>query len=158
MTKIAFELPSLGDTERLAARVADQAQPGDFIALSGPLGAGKTAFARAFLTAYAQRQGAPPPVDVPSPTFTLVQTYGFGTAEVAHFDLYRIRDPEEAAELGLDEAVANGVVLAEWPERLGTRLPRDRLEVAFSLAESQRRTAELTGHGRWTRLVAGVAR
>jgi tRNA threonylcarbamoyladenosine biosynthesis protein TsaE len=142
-------LSTLEDTERLAARIAARAVAGDFIGLTGPLGAGKTAFARAFLTAVAGLQRAPAPAEVPSPTFTLVQTYEIGGVEVAHFDLYRIRTPEEAAELGLDEARARGIVLVEWPERLGDRLPRDRLDIALSLSASEQRAATLTQRGTW---------
>ncbi len=142
-------LLTLDDTERLAARVAARAMVGDFIGLSGPLGAGKTAFARAFLLAMASRQKAPPPAEVPSPTFTLVQTYELGALEVAHFDLYRIGSPEEAGELGLDEAQARGMVLVEWPERLGDHLPRDRLDIALSVDASEQRRATLVTHGTW---------
>lgn len=139
----------MADTERLAARVAAQARAGDFIALSGPLGAGKTAFARAFLQAAAATRGVAPPAEVPSPTFTLVQSYEVGGLEVAHFDLYRIQDATEAAELGLDEALAAGVVLAEWPERLGAGLPRHRLDIALSLSAAGERLADVTAHGDW---------
>lgn len=140
---------SMADTERLAARVAAVAERGDFIALSGPLGAGKTAFARAFLYAAAAARGVAPPTEVPSPTFTLVQSYDVRGLEVAHFDLYRIRDAAEAAELGLDEALAAGVVLAEWPERLGPDLPRHRLDIALSLTPAGERAADITPHGTW---------
>lgn len=142
-------LRTLDDTERLAARIAVRTIAGDFIGLSGPLGAGKTAFARAFLMAMAARQKAPAPAEVPSPTFTLVQSYELGTLEVAHYDLYRINSPEEAGELGLDEAQARGIVLVEWPERLGDRLPRDRLDIALSVDPSEQRQATLTTRGTW---------
>lgn len=150
-------LPALIDTERLAGRVAALARRGDFLALSGPLGAGKTAFARAFLIARAERAGAAPPSEVPSPTFTLAQSYDFGGADIAHFDLYRIRAADEAAELGLDEAQANGIVLVEWPERLGDRIPRDRLDVALALARDDQRVATLTARGSWASRMAGFA-
>ena len=140
----------MADTGRLAARVANLARGGDLIALSGPLGAGKTAFARAFLGAAAAARGVAPPAEVPSPTFTLVQSYDVGGLEVAHFDLYRIKDADEAAELGLDEALAAGVVLVEWPERLGPALPRNRLDIALSLTAAGERSAELTPCGDWT--------
>jgi len=151
---IRISLPTLGETERLAARVAALAAPGDFIGLSGPLGAGKTAFARAFLLAMAARQGVAPPSEVPSPTFTLVQSYALGAVEVAHFDLYRLRSPEEARELGIDEAQQRVVVLVEWPERLADprladRRPRDRLDVTLTLDADEVRTASLAAHGSW---------
>lgn len=142
-------LRTLDDTERLAARVAVRAVAGDFIGLSGPLGAGKTAFARAFLMAMAAHQKAPAPAEVPSPTFTLVQSYELGALEVAHYDLYRIDSPEEADELGLDEAQVRGIVLVEWPERLGDRLPRDRLDIALSVDAFDQRRATIATHGTW---------
>lgn len=142
-------LLTLADTERLAARVSARAIVGDFIGLSGPLGTGKTAFARAFLMAMAARQKAPPPPEVPSPTFTLVQSYELGALEVSHFDLYRIATPEEAGELGLDEAQARGIVLVEWPERLGDRLPRNRLDIELSMDPSEQRHATVTMRGTW---------
>lgn len=146
---LQVSLRTLQDTERLAARVAEHARPGDFIGLSGPLGAGKTAFARAFLQATATLQGATPPAEVPSPTFTLVQSYALGAVEVAHFDLYRIRDAAEAVELGLDEAQDRGIVLLEWPERLGDALPRDRLDIALAVTPADVRTAVVMPRGSW---------
>lgn len=145
-------LPDLQAIQALAVRLAGEARPGDVIALSGPLGVGKTAFARAFIRALALRHGVKPPDEVPSPTFTLVQTYGLGAVSVWHFDLYRLARPEDVAELGLDEALAEGVSLIEWPERLGAQLPRDRLDIALSYAGPGKpgaRVAALTGHGSW---------
>lgn len=147
-------------TARLAARVAGVVRPRDVIALAGPLGAGKTAFARAFLGALARRRGVAPPDDVPSPTFTLVQTYALGGAAVWHFDLYRLSRPDDAVELGLDEALADGISLIEWPERLGRLMPPDRLEIALAYAGADRphsRRVRLTGHGSWAGRVAHVA-
>ncbi|MGQ0675034.1 MAG: tRNA (adenosine(37)-N6)-threonylcarbamoyltransferase complex ATPase subunit type 1 TsaE [Rhodospirillales bacterium] len=155
-------LADLSATRRLAAELASLARPGDVIALSGPLGVGKTEFARAFIRALARRHGAPEPAEVPSPTFTLVQTYDLGAAEVWHFDLYRLERPEDAAELGLDEALAGGVTLIEWPERLGGQLPRDRLDLALAYAGQDKpgaRSAVLTGCGSWrARLGPGLGR
>jgi tRNA threonylcarbamoyladenosine biosynthesis protein TsaE len=135
-------------TARLAAEVAARARAGDVIALAGPLGAGKTAFARAFIRALGGTE------EVPSPTFTLVQTYPL-TATVWHFDLFRLEAPAEAWELGIEEAFADGISLIEWPERLGALLPEDRLEVILSFAEPGRR-ARLVGRGSWAgRVPAG---
>lgn len=116
------------DTARLAGIVAGAARPGDVIALWGDLGSGKTAFARGFiraLTALAE--------EVPSPTFTLVQTYAAGDRTIYHFDFYRIEDPEEAWEIGIEEAFAGGITLIEWPERLGKLLPADRLDIRLAM-------------------------
>lgn len=134
---------------RLAAAVARQARPGDLIALSGPLGAGKTEFARAFLSARARAAGLPPPPEVPSPTFTLAQVYEIGGEDIWHFDLYRIEDPDECRELGFDDALAHGIVLVEWPDRLGPLLPATRLDVDLAIAGADARTATLRGHGDW---------
>ncbi len=145
---------------RLAAAVAGEVRARDVIALAGPLGVGKTAFARGFLAALARRRGVAPPAEVPSPTFTLVQSYAVGGIAVWHFDLYRLARPDDAVELGLDEALADGISLIEWPERLGGLLPRDRLEIALAYAgpdRPQARLAVLTGHGAWIDRVSRVA-
>jgi tRNA threonylcarbamoyladenosine biosynthesis protein TsaE len=118
---IVIELPDEAATAALAARVAALARPGDVIALKGELGAGKTSFARAFIRA---RGGTE---DVPSPTFTLVQVYELGESTVWHFDCYRLRHPEEAWELAIEDAFNDGISLIEWPELLGPLLPARRL-------------------------------
>lgn len=140
------ELPNIDATEALARRAAQHAGRGDVIALSGPLGAGKTTFARAFIREVAQLSGET--VDeVPSPTFTLVQTYPFKRLAVWHFDLYRIGAPEEAWELGLEDALAEGVSLIEWPERLGRLLPAKRTDIALQHgATPDARIAEISRH------------
>ncbi len=141
-----LELADEAATVALAARLAPLLRPGDLVALGGDLGAGKTAFARALINAL---PGAPE--EVPSPTFTLVQLYERGDLSVWHFDLYRLERPEEIWELGLEEALAEGVSLVEWPERLGPQLPRDRLEIVLRAPdpEGTRRQARLTAHGAW---------
>jgi tRNA threonylcarbamoyladenosine biosynthesis protein TsaE len=145
---------------RLATALASVAQQRDVITLNGPLGVGKTAFARAFIAALAARQGAAAPAEVPSPTFTLVQTYKLDGLAVWHFDLYRLSRPEDVLELGIDEAFAEAVTLIEWPDRLGAALPADRLDVALSFERPDRpeaRRALLTGHGSWAERIAHVA-
>ncbi|MBW4091682.1 MAG: tRNA (adenosine(37)-N6)-threonylcarbamoyltransferase complex ATPase subunit type 1 TsaE [Proteobacteria bacterium] len=119
-------LPTLAVTEALAAAVARAARPGDSILLEGPLGAGKTAFARAFLRAAA----ADPTLEVPSPSFTLVQSYATGLGLVHHFDLWRLDGPAALAELGWDDALTD-IVLVEWPDRLGPLRPADALSIAL---------------------------
>lgn len=128
--------------------------PGDVLLLDGPVGAGKTHFARALIQS---RQG-PAPEDVPSPTFTLVQTYGDATgAEIWHADLYRLTDPAELAELGLDDAMAEAITLIEWPDRLGAA-PAGALHVRFDVVDADERRLVLTGDpARWGRAVAAVA-
>lgn len=126
------------ETAALAARLAPQLRTGDVVTLTGDLGAGKTAFARALINACAGVE-----TEVPSPTFTLVQVYDLPTVSVWHFDLYRLAEKEkDILEIGWDEARRNGVSLVEWPDRLGGLLPRDRLEINIqfdSSAETARR-------------------
>jgi tRNA threonylcarbamoyl adenosine modification protein YjeE len=117
---------------RLAELIALKVRPGDAIALSGDLGAGKTTLARALIGALLG-ETAP---EVPSPTFALQQTYATPRLTVAHFDFYRLSGAEEARELGLDEALQAGAVIVEWPERAASLLPEDRIEIALAEAPS----------------------
>ena len=146
-----LELASLAATGRLARRLAPHLRPGDAIGLKGPLGIGKTAFARALIRAALGPSDVAE--DVPSPTFTLVQTYDVpacGGATLFHFDLYRLTRPEDAYELGIEDAFADGISLIEWPERLGSLLPQDRLDLELSMGKRPAaRRARLTGHGSW---------
>ncbi|MDE1902613.1 MAG: tRNA (adenosine(37)-N6)-threonylcarbamoyltransferase complex ATPase subunit type 1 TsaE [Alphaproteobacteria bacterium] len=116
-------------TGRFAARLARLARRGDVITLRGELGSGKTTFARAFVRA---RLGES--LEVPSPTFTLVEIYDGGDSAPAiwHFDLFRLNSANEARELGFEEALADDISLIEWPERLGTLLPAERLALTFA--------------------------
>lgn len=137
---LALDLPDLAATARLAARVAELARPGDTILLAGPLGAGKSAFARAFL----RHAAADPALEVPSPTYTLVQSYDLPAWRAHHFDLWRLDGPGALRELGWDEA-ANDVVLVEWPDRLGGERPTDALEVTLIPRGEDPRRALVTG-------------
>lgn len=132
-------------TGRLGQLVARALRPGEAVCLSGPLGAGKSTLARALVRALTT-----PDEEVPSPTFTLVQFYEGEEMPLAHFDLYRLSDPDEAYEIGLDEALEDGAAIIEWPERLEGRLPPDRLDIVIAIAEDgASRTAVLTPHGAW---------
>ena len=149
---IAIDLPDEAATGALAARLATVARAGDVIALQGELGAGKTSFARAFIRALGGTG------EVPSPTFTLVQVYELGPASVWHFDGYRLRDPEEAWELGIEDAFAEGISLIEWPERFGTLLPARRLLVSLSSgATASGRRAVIDAPVNWAGRLAGLA-
>jgi tRNA threonylcarbamoyladenosine biosynthesis protein TsaE len=147
-TQIDLNLPDPAATERLAAIIAAQARPGDAILLSGDLGAGKTHFARAFINALTAA-----PEEVPSPTFTLVQTYDALAQAVPvkiwHFDLYRLKSPEETLELGIDEVFAEGIALIEWPDRLGYYKPREHLELRLAIAGEGARQATLLPTAAW---------
>jgi hypothetical protein len=138
---MAVELADEAATTALAEDVAAILAAGDSIALWGELGAGKTTFARALIRTLADD----PALEVPSPTFTLVQSYAAGRLTVAHFDLYRLAAPEELDELGLDEALAGGAVLIEWPDRAGPRLPARRLDITLDIAGEGRRASIVGG-------------
>ena len=132
-------------TARLGEAVARVLRAGDVVCLSGPLGAGKSTLARALIRALTT-----PKEDVPSPTFTLVQFYEGPRLKVAHFDLSRLTDPDEAYEIGLDEALEDGAALIEWPERLEGRLQGDRLDIEIALADDANgRRVRIVPHGAW---------
>ena len=149
---ITIDLADERATGALAARLAAAVRPGDVIALKGELGAGKTSFARAFIRARGGDE------TVPSPTFTLVQTYDLPGGAIWHFDLYRLRAPEEAWELGIEDAFHDGISLIEWPERLGSLLPARHLLVALDFAATGgARRATLSGDSDWTARLAALA-
>ena len=144
---IELELTGQTATENLAGRLSALARTGDVFALKGDLGTGKTVFARAFVRALTR-----PDTEVPSPTFTLVQSYNTEAGLLHHFDLYRLEHAEEALELGLDEAFADGISLIEWPERLGSLLPPDGLILTLAYGEGeQNRTLQIDATGHWVR-------
>lgn len=148
-----MELADEAQTARLASRLARAARRGDVIALHGDLGAGKTTFARAFIAALSGM-----PVEVPSPTFTLVQIYETAPLQIWHFDLYRLQRAEEAYELGFEEALEHGVSVIEWPQRLGHLLPAESLHVELlSSSGPGARRARLFGGGDWPQRLRGPA-
>lgn len=146
MPERAFHLSNADATARLGASIAGRLKPGEAVLLHGPLGMGKSTLARGLIRALTR-----PDEDVPSPTFTLVQFYE-SDPPVAHFDLYRLTRPEEASEIGLDEALDEGCVVIEWPERLGQDpaawLGPDRLSVTLADVDGARR-ATVSGAGAW---------
>lgn len=118
-------------TTAFAAQVAPLLRPGDTLLLEGDIGAGKSAFSRSLIRACLGRME-----DVPSPTFTLVQTYEAPVCDIWHCDLYRLSHPDEAFELGLEEAFETAICLIEWPDRLGDAAPASALHLAFSAGEN----------------------
>ena len=148
-----IELPDAEATTRLGQVIAPMLAPGDSLLLYGPLGMGKSTLARGLIRALTT-----PDEDVPSPTFTLVQFYE-SDPPVAHFDLYRLTRPEEAFEIGLDEALDEGCAVIEWPERLGEAPERflgpDRLAIEIS-EHGDGRVATVSGAGRWEDLIDHV--
>ncbi|ABD85958.1 bifunctional tRNA (adenosine(37)-N6)-threonylcarbamoyltransferase complex ATPase subunit type 1 TsaE/phosphotransferase [Rhodopseudomonas palustris] len=146
---VTFSLALLNEsaTANLMADLALLIAPGDVITLSGDLGAGKTAAARAMIRYLA----GDPELEVPSPTFTLVQSYELSPFPLLHADLYRIEDPSELEEIGLSPLPEGSVVLIEWPERAPDLLPEDRIDIALThrpALGTAARAAEITGHGR----------
>jgi len=138
-----FRLDDEAATGRLGAAIAAELKAGEAICLTGPLGAGKSTLARALIRALTT-----PAEDVPSPTFTLVQFYEGPAFALAHFDLYRLNRADEAHEIGLDEALEDGAVVIEWPERLEGHLPPDRLDIEIVI-DGEARRARLTPVGAW---------
>jgi tRNA threonylcarbamoyladenosine biosynthesis protein TsaE len=130
-------------TAALAAKIAPVLQPSDTLLLEGEIGAGKSAFARALIRARLGRME-----EVPSPTFTLVQTYEDDAADLWHCDLYRLTDPDEALELGLGAAFETAICLVEWPDRLGAATPPNALRLAFS-AENDHHELTISGPAEW---------
>jgi tRNA threonylcarbamoyl adenosine modification protein YjeE len=143
---ISFQRPLIDTeaTQALGTELALMARAGSVICLYGDLGAGKTTLARSFIQALAGDE-----IEVPSPTFTLVQTYDATRIPVAHVDLYRLSSQGELDELGLDELLATHQLIVEWPERLAGRLPADRLDIRL-ISKGKGREAALEGHGAWS--------
>ena len=129
----------------LGGVIAGQLRLGEAVCLIGPLGAGKSTLARGLIRALTS-----PDEEVPSPTFTLVQLYVANAFALAHFDLYRLTSADEAYEIGLDEALDQGVAVIEWPQRLEGALPQDRLDIEIRLpadGEPDGRGVRISGHG-----------
>lgn len=131
---------SEGETLAFAAGFARQLGPRDIVLLEGDLGAGKTAFARSVIRALCND----PDLTVPSPTFTLVQTYDSPNMEIWHFDLYRLGDPEEIFEIGWEEALSGPLVLVEWPDRLGQYRPDNAISLTLETGEKGPESRKLT--------------
>lgn len=143
-------LPDIAATEALAQKLSALLRKDDIVALQGDLGAGKTTFARALLRTFGVGG------DVPSPTFTLLQTYETARFPVAHFDLYRLKDPSELDELGWDDTLSEGMALVEWPEHAGGRLPKRSLHVYFSVDKAGQRQCRIEGQGDWPERLKGL--
>ncbi|MDE9450122.1 tRNA (adenosine(37)-N6)-threonylcarbamoyltransferase complex ATPase subunit type 1 TsaE [Aliiroseovarius sp. Z3] len=126
--------PSPDHTRKFAENLSASLHSGDVILLEGGIGAGKTHFARSLIQALQAKSGRVE--DVPSPTFTLVQTYDVEPSEVWHADLYRLSHPDEIEELGLTQAFDDGICLVEWPDRLGDLWPENALLMSFEIEET----------------------
>ncbi|MCB1358004.1 MAG: tRNA (adenosine(37)-N6)-threonylcarbamoyltransferase complex ATPase subunit type 1 TsaE [Maritimibacter sp.] len=130
-----FTFTSPDETARFARALAPGLAPGDVLLLEGQIGSGKTHFARSLIQARLAADGAPVE-DVPSPTFTLVQTYDTGRVEIWHADLYRLTHPDEVEELGLTDAFDDAICLVEWPDRLGDLAPEGALVLTFAAGDA----------------------
>ncbi len=145
-TSFSLSLPNEQATAHFAIAIAAALEPGDLVTLSGDLGAGKTSFVRAMIRHLAGDDA----VEVPSPTFTLVQTYELPRFSLVHADLYRLSGAAELAELGFDDLPERSLVLLEWPDRAAGFLPPDRLDITFTLApqlDPQARNVRVVGYG-----------
>jgi len=148
---LTLTMNSPEQTARLADQIASQLEPGDCLLLDGPVGAGKTHFARHLIWSLMHV-----PEDVPSPTFTLVQTYDTPAGEIWHADLYRLTSLGEIEELGLTEAFDTAICLVEWPELLGPLTPASALTLRFHPDpdnENTRRISFEAGSDRWAGLL-----
>ncbi|WP_299619246.1 tRNA (adenosine(37)-N6)-threonylcarbamoyltransferase complex ATPase subunit type 1 TsaE [uncultured Tateyamaria sp.] len=151
MTSRMLHLADADATAAFAVVLGARLTPGDTVLLSGPVGAGKTHFARALIQSILHA-----PEDVPSPTFTLVQTYDTIRGPLWHTDLYRVSADTEIDELGLIEAFDDAICLVEWPDRLGSVTPAAALGIALQ-ADGDARDAVLTWTDpRWVDRLAGV--
>ncbi len=149
---IQLVLTSEPETVALGARIAEMLRPGDMVGLAGNLGAGKTTLARALV------RHLLPGEEVPSPTFTLVQIYDVRQFKIWHADLYRVKARSELRELGFEEALEDGVLLVEWPDRMAEDLPDDRLDVIMEVDDgAEDRRVKLIGRGSWALRVKSLA-
>lgn len=147
--KKSFELQDEAATRQLGARLATYLRAGDVVLMRGELGAGKTSLARGAISALSQAE------EVPSPTYTLVQTYESDKFDIWHFDLYRLDDPADVWELGIEEAVDEGVSLIEWPERIESLLNGSELTIKINFNDKGR-TAIFTGYAGWKERLNGL--
>lgn len=151
MSERELSLPDLDASQSLGQKLAVKLEAGEAILLTGDLGAGKTTLARAIIIAMTGE------TDIPSPTYTLVQSYEDSQGRlVLHADLYRLEDGSELEELGLDEAFETAIVLVEWPDRLGAVQPENRLEIVLMAQSDGTRLARMIGHGSWEPKLAHV--
>ncbi|MGM0583681.1 MAG: tRNA (adenosine(37)-N6)-threonylcarbamoyltransferase complex ATPase subunit type 1 TsaE [Pseudomonadota bacterium] len=156
---LRLHLPDAAATERAGAALAGALRPGDAVLLSGDLGAGKSALARAVIATLLAEDGRSE--DIPSPSFTLVQQYDSARGEVWHADLHRLPGPEAIEELGLEDAFETAITLVEWPDRLGRLRPPRRLEIALDFAgpdEAAGRLMTVRVAGDWDAAVAALSR
>lgn len=147
-----IELHSIADTEKFARYLAPQIRIGDIIELKGDLGAGKTTLAKSIITSLCKAE-----TEVTSPTFNIVQLYDAPNFTIWHFDLYRLKNPGELVEIGIDEALGNGVCLIEWPEIAESLLPKEKLVINLSCVNDAGRILNFEGHGKWLEFIGKLS-
>ncbi len=155
--QLSLLLPNAAATTALAERLAPELRAGDVVLIEGPIGAGKSHFCRSLISARLAALGRAE--DIPSPTFTLVQTYDLDDVEIWHCDLYRLSSSEDVAELGLEEAFTTAICLVEWPDRLGDTAPEDALTLSLTPdASGDARDARLSSAApRWQPVFAALS-
>lgn len=149
---LSVDLPTEADTLALGRSLSAMAEGGDVITLSGALGVGKTVLARGFLQDRVSAEE-----EVTSPTYTLVHVYDSNDPPLWHFDLYRLEDSDEVQELGLDQALADGISLIEWPDRAADWLPPTRLDITLTVRDdSNTRFATFSGDANWLERISAL--
>lgn len=143
LSRAVFDLPAETDLRALGARLGTYLRAGDTLCLTGELGAGKTTFSRGLIQSLC---GAD--TEVPSPTYTLLQTYSAPDYDIWHFDLYRLKTPGEVWELGMEDAIYDGVTLIEWPQQMGELIPDGTLDIEI-LFHGEGRQAAITMTPQW---------
>ena len=143
MIELSFELGTEAETNSFGARLATALRQGDVVCLEGPLGAGKSTLARGLIHALSGAN------DIPSPTFTLVETYAVDGCELWHFDLYRLEKQSDVWELGFEDALDSGISLIEWPGKIDGILPTEALRLSIDVQPDARRRLRLIGPDRW---------
>ena len=154
MTEYSFTLPDAASTEKAGASLAPSMRAGDVVQLNGDLGAGKTTFCRGLIGAIATQAS-----NVVSPTFTLVQTYDTKQGPLYHYDLYRLPGdkPSQLIEMGWEESLMDGIVLVEWPERLGNLTPPDALTIRIGACPASSRVLEYRASPAWQKRLESLA-
>lgn len=140
---LSHNITDIANTQKLAYHIANLCSAPSCITLSGDLGSGKTTFCQFFIQALTNANN-----EVTSPTFTLVQTYDSTKGEIWHYDMYRLNHEDEIIELAFDDALDHAITLVEWPERIPSYLPKDRLDIQLTM-QNNNRHATLIPHGHW---------
>lgn len=144
-----YSLATENHTKLLAESLAKIAKKGDIFLLKGDLGSGKTTLSRFFIQFFLGEE------EVPSPTFTILQTYSTRDFAISHLDLYRIKDPNEILELGIEDIFYGGISLIEWPEKLGHYKPKNFLSLSFEQQGDERRVT-IDAFGEWEKRLNGL--